>query len=267
MKKLFLKFLLLIFISSQLGAIAKEIKIVQVADLNFDGNTKNKAAYDFTKFIKKMNSSDVDMLVFTGDNIANSQNQQFIELCRILKTLNKPYYLALGENDVHKSGGIAKEDYMRFLDYNNPHQKSENANYIIKLSKDFGVIVLDGATPILKSTHGYFNQKTIEWLDETLTKNKKRNIAIFVHFPLIPPEKKYYYETIEPEKIRAVLDKHEKVKFIASGHFNKDFQTTDRNSVDHISTPSFKGKKPIWREFVINTGKNFSYTTKLVELE
>ena len=32
-----------------------------------------------TKFIKKMNSSDVDMVIFTGDNIANSQNQQFIE--------------------------------------------------------------------------------------------------------------------------------------------------------------------------------------------
>lgn len=250
-----------------LCANAKDIKIVQVADLNFDGNTQSKSAFLLSKFINKMNNSDVDMIVFSGDNISNSKKHEFTELCNILKSLEKPYYLALGENDVHKASGIAKEDYMRFLNYHSPYQKTDSSNYVVKLSSDFVVLFVDGATPIVQSKHGYFSEKTLLWLDKMLKKNRRKKVAIFQHFPILSPEKNYEYETIEPEKYMAILNKYDNVVFVASGHFNKDFQIYDENKVEHISTPSFKPYPYVWREFDIKTGRKFSYTTKIVGLE
>ena len=97
---------------------------------------------------------------------------------QITKQLKKPYYIALGENDVHKASGIKKEDYMRYANYHNKYLKTDSPNYSVNLSNKITMLVLDGASPVVKNTHGYFSEKTLLWFDKQLKKNKNKKVVI-----------------------------------------------------------------------------------------
>ena len=38
----------------------------------------------------------------------------------IVQNLNKPYYIVLGNHDAYETGGIAKEDFIKFIHQYNP---------------------------------------------------------------------------------------------------------------------------------------------------
>ncbi len=268
MKKIFYLVLFSILFST-LNVFAKEIKIVQITDIGYsvaqEEQEENIIAENLEKFIKEMNHSDIDLVVFSGDMVAKSKKENIESFIKITKQLKKPYYFVLGENDVHKASGVKKEDFMRYANYHNPYMNSESPNYSVKLSNKLTMIVLDGASPVVKNTHGYYGDKTVAWLGKQLSKNKKKEVVIFQHFPIAPPEENYKYETLNTEAYIDTIKKYDNILFIASGHFNKDIVIPNVYGTKHVSTPAF-GKEPYsYRKFVINdrTGEVTTKTEKL----
>ena len=267
MKKIFYSLLIFILFST-LNVYAKNIKIVQISDVNYavtaEEEPKSEIADKLNTFIDKMNSSDADAIVFSGDMVAKSKKEDIESFAQTIKRLKKPYYIALGENDVHKNSGIAKEDFMSYMNYHNKHLKTNESNYTVKLSGKVTMLILDGAPPVVKNTHGYYSEKTLSWLSKTLLKNRKKGIVIFQHFPIMALENNYKYETLDAHKFRNTARCFSNILFIASGHINKDVDFVDKNDVRHISTPAFSetGK---YREFVIND-KDFTVNTTVEEL-
>ena len=267
MKK-FLYSLLVLILFSTLNVFAKNVRIVQISDVNFDAKTtdsqETQTSEKLNAFIDKMNSSKVDIIVFSGDMVSRSKKDEIESFAQTIKRLKKPYYIVLGENDVHKNGGISKEDFMSYMNYHDKYLKTNIPNYKVNLSGKLTMLVLDGAPPVVKNTHGYYNEKTLAWFEKTLSQNRKRGIIIFQHFPVVAPEDNYKYETLDAHKYINIAKGYTNILFIASGHFNKKYEFVDENRLRHISTPSFAetGK---YREFLIND-RNFNVVTSVEEL-
>lgn len=266
MKKFISLFFTFIFFAS-LSAFSKEIKIAQITDIAYSASAEDFEIEDnLLKFIQEVNSSNYDLVVFSGDMTKKSKKEDIEKFTQIAKQLKKPYYIALGENDVHKASGIKKEDYMRYANYHNKYLKTDSPNYRVNLSNKITMLVLDGASPVVKNTHGYFSEKTLLWFDKQLKKNKNKKVVIFQHFPIVPPEENYKYETNNADKYLDVIRKHNNILFIAAGHFDKENTFIDEYGVEHIATPAFKKSPYPYREIIIND-KTFEITTNIKELQ
>ncbi len=229
----------IVLLMTCLCASAESIKVAQIAGINLKIESEETVLIrKLNRFVQQINESDVDVVVFTGDVIANSKKDEFKKFCEIIKNLKKPYYIALGENDVHKINGIAKDDFMRYWTYKNPNQNTESPNYSFTPKKDIAFVILDGASPVAKSLHGYYSDATAKWLDTTLNKNKTKKVVIFQHFPTVYPEEKYSYTTLEDEKYNEVIKKHDNIGAIISAHYNKD-AIIEKNGITYISTQDF----------------------------
>jgi len=251
-----------------LNVFAKDVKIVQISDVNFDAKTTDKQetqnAEKLNLFVDKMNSSNVDLIVFSGDMVSKSKKEEIESFAQTVKRLKKPYYIVLGENDVHKNSGIPKEKFMSYMNYHDKYLKTNQPNYKVKLSGKLTLIALDGAPPVVKNTHGYYSEKTLAWLEKTLSKNRKRGVMIFQHFPLYMPENDYKYETLDAQKYINIAKGYSNILFIASGHVNKKYDYVDEGKLRYILTPSFSATG-MYREIIVND-KNFAISTTVEEL-
>ena len=166
-------------------SFAKDIKIIQVSGVEFSGN--NNSIEQLNKLIKSVNNdSKVDFVVFTGDNIKQSNSELLKAFLKSVNKLKVPYYIEIGDKDCFKAGGLSKEEYIKIVNKNSKlHLKS--FNYTTK-KENIVFIFLDGAKEFMPSANGYFKNDTIAWLDKKLNKiekNKKQKVIIFQHFPII----------------------------------------------------------------------------------
>jgi len=257
---------------------AETLKIMQVSDVHYsldDNNSGSRALSEsrenLKRVITKINArKDVDCVVFTGDNINVSKPEVLKEFGAQVQELNKPYYIVLGNHDVGKAGGIKKEDYMEYIKKINPNQKTASPNYVFypsKHTKKIVGVVLDGTVPVVQSKHGFFNDKTIDWLDKTLAKNKNHIVIIFQHFPLVPPYDNYEHSVLEPEAYLNLLKKYDNILFIASGHYHAAAVNQDESGIYHISTPSLVSNPKAIRLIELNYNKRKLHKPSDVELK
>lgn len=265
--KIYLKtfIIFLIFFISINSSFAKDIKIVQVSDVEFTGN-KNSVE-QLNKLVQSVNKdSKVNFVVFTGDNIKKS-NSDILKL--FLKSINKlkvPYYIEIGDKDCFKSGGLSKEEYIKIVNKNSKlHLKS--FNYTIK-KENIVFIFLDGAKEVMPSGNGYFKNDTIAWLDKKLNKiekNKKQKVIIFQHFPIIKLNKTSMSNTYNTEMYTKILSEHKNVLAIFSGHF-KTSAETEQDGILHYITNSASGVNAVYREIYIVKDNNNDYEIYTIEV-
>ncbi|UKI42183.1 MAG: metallophosphoesterase [Candidatus Melainabacteria bacterium] len=84
--------------------------------------------------LNKMN--DLDFVVFLGDNIEKSNKESLKSFLNIVNSLNKPYYLVLGNQDAHKIAGITKDEYIDVVLNYNKNQKAFSSNYMFIPKKE-----------------------------------------------------------------------------------------------------------------------------------
>ena len=111
----------------------------------------------------------------------------------------------VGNHDAYKVSGIPQEDYMKVIHKINKNQKTINTNFTFSVNKDIEAICIDGSTPNIPSGHGFFGEDTLKWFKKSLLKNKDKEIVIFQHFPLLPPEEQRSLRLLEPEEEASVL--------------------------------------------------------------
>ena len=241
MKKIFLSVFILFF-AITLGANATSVRIAQLTDVHIGPKEDTKTATSIAKLksaIEDINTrKDIDAVVFTGDNIDKSNVKDLKTFCEIVRHLNKPYYVLLGNHDAYKISGIPQEDYMKVIKKINKNQKTINSNFVFSVNKDIEAICLDGATPNIPSGHGFFGEETIKWFKKTLLKNRDKEIVIFQHFPLVAPEEQKQLRLLEPDEYTSILENNRNILLVASGHYHVSKITIDENGVHHISSPS-----------------------------
>lgn len=226
------------------NASAKEIKFVQISDSHF---ANIKAEYTqrevensksvLEKTIKDINGiSDVDFVMFTGDNIDRSSDIDLKGFLAIANKLKYPYYVVIGNHEVFKSQKFDKKDYMRLVSKYSKNCRTKSANYVFK-KNGFVFIVVDGAKEIIPGPAGYYKKDTLTWFDKQLTKYKNCDVIVFQHFPIVEPYYNRTHMTYNKQDYEAVLAKHKNVRAIFSGHFHANGEVK-KDGVYHASCPS-----------------------------
>lgn len=250
MKKAVLTLFFTLLLQTAALALDSAIKFVQVTDTHFNAENEYsvKLLEETVKDINKLN--DVSFVIFTGDNLNKPEPEDLDDFIKIINRLKAPYYLVIGNHDVFKSQNLSKERYNEIVRENNLFWFQRKWNYVFK-KKGYTFIVVDGAKEIIPGPVGYYRADTLEWLDKQLSKNKKRPVIIFQHYPIIDaPEfgvsRLKTHRTYQPEKYFEMLDKHNNVIAIISGHFHVNSEMM-RNGVYHISTPTLLNNPPVYK--------------------
>ncbi len=237
-------------------AFGADIKFVQIADSHYAVN--NEYSQDVLKeTVKQVNKlKGVSFVVFTGDNINRPREEDLISFVRTANKLKAPYYLVFGDHDVYKNGGMSKINYIETVKDNHFFYRPSSPNYVIK-KQGFVFIVLDGAKEVIPGSVGYYKESTLEWLDKQLSKNKKTPVIILQHYPIVEPKERKSHRVYQPEKYFEILEKHNNVIAIVSGHYHINGEQM-KDGIYHISTPSLLIPPNYYKVIDIVTTPGFS---------
>ncbi len=240
-------------------ALAQSINFAVTSDINYLAGDVNEEASVGAKvlngFVARTHEKKYDFIVFNGDNIKKSKPQHLIGFLNTVKSIDAPYYLVMGNNDVHKISGISKPEYLKIVSKYNKNQKNETNSYCFYPSPGIMAIVLDGVSTGMPTNHGVFGKKTLQWLDKKLAENKGKQVIIFQHVPYYEPVDIPEYEILEKAEYTAVLRRHKNVALIVSGHYGKDFEIKDDYGVTHISVPALSKEPYYYTEINIDYDK------------
>lgn len=214
----------------QLSCSAKNVKFAQVTDVHYKNSSAN-----LLKIIKDINSqSDIDFVVFTGDNIGKANINNLKYFLTDLKKLNKPYYLCLGDRDVSKSNHLDKATYIDTVRRYN-RRVPKKPNYTFKKG-NIVFVVVDGSKDLLPGLSGVYNNDTIKWVDNQLSRYASSKVILIQHFPIANKPNNEFYYTYNSIEYLKMLSNHNNVLAVIAGHFHKNDEIT-YNGVCHIVSP------------------------------
>ena len=81
--------------------------------------------------------------------------------------------------------------------------------------------------------------------------------VILQHFPLVPPKEMATHKTYQAEKYLEMLDKHNNVIAVVSGHYHINGEQM-KDGIYHICTPTLLNKPHQYKIIDIVTTKGFS---------
>ena len=241
--RFFYLLLTLLFVSIN-SAFCADMRFIQVDNLLYSAS--NQTSIDMTeKLFNDINKQkDVKFIVFSGNNIVKPSKENLDGFLEQAKKLKHPYYIILGNKDVNKQKNLGKNDYLKIVSKKNrTHKKITSPNYVFE-KKGLVFIVVDGSKDVIPTSMGYYKSKTLDWLEVELNKYFDKKIVILQHFPLIPPSKKESHYTFKAEEYLELLNSHNNVLAVISGHFGVD-KEIEQNGILHISTTSAPNYKII----------------------
>ena len=245
MKSCFFKiFLCIAALFTGISVEAKTLNFAVASDIHYtkeNAGQKSIGEKALNGFIDRVNENKYDFVIFLGDNIDKSNQESLTNFLKIAKKVKTPYYLVMGNHDVHKISGLDKKEYIKIVSKQNKYQRNKKASYYFYPKSDVIVIVLDGVSSGLPSNHGVFTQKTLKWLDETLTQNENKAAIIFQHVPLIEPYPDRTHNILEQEDYKATIHRHKNVVMVCSGHYHASHKygyKKDEKNVHHVSVPA-----------------------------
>lgn len=223
------------FMFSVLSTFASDVKFVQIDSLKFSPKS-TESVNNFKNVIKEINKEkNLNFVVFTGDNIAKSNQKNLKAFLKKARGLKAPFYIALGHKDLNKRDGLSKTEYMKIAK-SFSCKCGNTPNYTFS-KKGLIFIVANGAKEFIPTPFGYYKDDVIEYLDAELTKNSKKNVVILQHFPINSPNENEAYRTYKAEEYFAMLKNHKNVIAIISGFgINSE---TDVDGIKHITTANY----------------------------
>lgn len=241
--KLNFMFFIFIFLLTP-SALAKDVKFVQITDSHFSTTVDDYSQREvenskniLEKTIKDINTiPNVDFVVFTGDNIDQSNDTDLKNFLKIANKLNAPYYVVIGNHEVFKSQNLTKKEYMKIVRKYSKNCRPSGANYVFERN-GLVFVVVDGAKEIIPGPAGYYKKDTLKWLDKTLTHYKHSKVVILQHFPIVEPYYNRTHTTYNIKDYENVLKKHSNVIAIFSGHYHANGETK-KDGIYHVSTPA-----------------------------
>ena len=139
-------------------ADAKTLTFAVTSDIDYlSGDENDIGAKVLDGFITRTQETKYDFVVFNGDNIKKSKPQHLLAFLKRIRAVNAPYYLVMGDSDVHKISGMSKPEYLQLVKKYNKNQNDENSYYFYP-APGIIAIVLDGVSTGMPSNHGVFNK-------------------------------------------------------------------------------------------------------------
>lgn len=267
MLKFTVKFILIFFafLLMQGSSLADVLEFAQVGDVHYSLNDTYKEKY--LHFLSlSLRKKYPDFVMFLGDNVDKSNEENVIGFMRSIHSIRQPYYLLFGDKDAYSLGGIEKETYLDIVTTFNRNQDDNERFYYFKPNKDFICIVMDNTSNFSPSQHGEIPEEQLVWLEKLLIKYPKRMFLIFHHTPLIAPRDDYKLSMLNTEKYNDLLKKYRNILLISSGHYHQSSVVTDENGIRHISAPAFKDIPHSYQLIKINYDENSYLSPKNVEI-
>ena len=209
-------FLALILVSAITSCAEKKItpfKFVQLCDTQLGMGGYEHDILSFEQAVKQINQLNPDFTVICGDLVNNPNDSSFIDFKRIVKGLNKPYYLAPGNHDVSNTPTNKSLTYYR---------ETIGKDYYTFKNKGYSFVTTN--TQLWKVNVENESEKHHKWFANTLDSlgRIKASTIVIGHYPIFiktPEEKEVYFNL--PVDIRmeilALFTKNN-VKAYLSGH-------------------------------------------------
>ena len=219
-----------------LNADAKQLKFAQVSDVNYPLTGSSNQVMEWA--VRSLNLKNPEFVVFLGNNVSKSKEKNVIDFLQELKPLKMPYYIVCGNSDAHEMSGLKKEEFWNIVKKYNKNNKSKSDYYSFSLDRNILGVVLDGAVPFMQNSHGIYPEEQLKWLDKILSKNKNKKVMIFQHFPIAEPYENYSLSVLNKKEYQDIIDKHNNVISISSGHYGVSKTIIDEKGIYHISSPA-----------------------------
>lgn len=255
-------FVVIAFFAGIDSAIAKTINFAVASDVHYSSKDFQDSGREIAKapkalkgFVDRVNEKNYDFVIFLGDNIDKSKKDDLNGFFKAIKRMKTPYYIVMGNHDVHKISGMEKKEFLEIVSENNKRQRKAQGSYYFYPTSDVIVVVLDSVSSGMPSSHGIFTQKTLVWLDEVLTKNKNKEAIIFQHVPYMTPYEDPSHEILAKNDYRAVLSRHNNILAVFGGHYHKESFQKDHNNVMHISAPALYIPPYYYLDITVNYDK------------
>ncbi len=218
---------------------ASEVKFIQATDIHL---TSDNSQY-LKDFVNDINTkySDIDFIVFTGDNIDKPAEKDLYLFLEIIKQLKVRAYVLPGNHDLYRNQNLTNEKYMKIVKEKlGPAYHSSKANYVFKKG-DIIFITMNGVKEIIPGPNGYYKESELLWLDKILTRYSNKKVVILQHFPLIDTHVKTH-SLYKKDRYLEILRKHNNVIAIISGHYHQNREVFC-NNIYHIVTPNFSNNR------------------------
>ena len=251
-------FLVLLIGANYCEAKNESITIISDVRLSMD-KKENKMTPSIKKLLQLTEQVNVDSsssVIFLGDNVQSADRYNIAMFSKIIKKINKPYYVTIGDKDIGKSKGVTKKEYFRILNKYSSNKTKTAPTY--KKQGDFIYIFLSGVNETFPIENGYYKASELSFLEQTLTKFKDKKVIIFQHFPIIPPSESETKQTVKAENYLNVISKHNNILAIVSGHYQEE-DIKEVNGIKHISIGSL-AKDGEYEQIKIYKNKDNSYT-------
>ena len=253
---------LLIILLIPIKVCAEQLKFAQITDIhlsledsNYRGLNLSESPQILEKAVKSINNKkDIQFVVFSGDNIDSANKDYLQKFCEIIKGLNKPYYVGIGNHDVSKYQGLSKLEYLKTVRKYNKYQFTADTHFYFFPNNEFIIIFMDGVHEIIPSTHGSFTDEDLAWLDNVLTKYSNKKAIIVQHFPLVEPVENVSHRILNPEGYIDLLQRHKNIIALLSGHYHTE-KVTLQDAIYHISSPALSISPYLYSVIEINYDK------------
>lgn len=272
MKKIIILLFLLLLIGKN-PVFAGEIKFVAISDIHISHkkNVINKdtkltqSIKNLQSAIRQINKSDCNFVVFAGDALDKTEKKNLVLFAKIIRKLNKPYYVTLGNNDVSQVSELDKKEFFHLLNMYSGN-KTRKTPCVIKKSQGLVFVMMDGVNQFVPMPNGNYKEEELIWLNKQLKKYKNRKVVIIQHFPVIEPTENESLKTHNADKYLELISKHKNILAIISGHYHEE-NLQKINDIYHISLPSLIDNKE-YEEITIEKEKNnYIIKTKITPVE
>lgn len=237
--KIFKLLFVFLFFFVQNKATSAEITFTAISDTLIKADKINNS---MTPSIKKLlhakddiNNSGSDCVLFLGNNIARADKYDLVMFAKIIKKIQKPVYVNIGNKDVQKTKHLEKKEYYKLLNRFSKNKISKLPS--VKKINGFVFIFMDGTNEMVAMPRGYYKEKELIILEKYLNKYKDKDVIIVQHYPLLGIEDSMK-ATFNAEPYKLLISKFNNIKAIVSGHDNKDFIIEDDNKIKHINIQS-----------------------------
>ena len=244
---------------------AQTLEFAQVGDVHYTLNNEDldKNLYFLALSIKKKSP---EFVVFLGDNVNRSREEDVIGFMRNIYPIRKPCYLAFGDTDAHSFAGLEKLNYLDIVTAFNKNQDEKKNYYYFKPNSDFICVVLDDTSEFAQSKHGEIPQQQLDWLEGLLVKYPRKLFIIFHHCPIMPPRDEYKLSMINGDKYKNLLKKYNNILMVSTGHYHQSAVLKDEKGVRHISAPAFMNIPHSYQLIMIDYDENSYKSPKDVQI-
>ncbi len=227
------------------GAGANTLKFAQVSDVHFlaDGsNTTFKMIGESPRLlddaVAQINEqSDIDFVMFTGDQIDKSFEKELKAFLPHVEKLNAPWYIAFGNHDRCIGGYLNTLVYLEMVRNSNPDFKFKKAYYSFEPKKNYKVIVLDNIITDEITSNGYIDEDQLKWLKKELDGSKNDTVLIFMHVPVVEPFASPNHKMRNGVVLKQLIESYKNPIGVFQGHYHAT-KITQHDNVLYVSSPA-----------------------------